>query len=187
MFLTNVCQILSSRKGGVDMAKKARGMQKPQTDMRKVMSIVLTVLFPPAGIILVWKSRWTNTAKYCLSTAAVIWMALIIALLPVMNMTREEGGGVEIVRRKPSVQVYGPEFPTAMVTGYIAPQNTSVIYNPTDDPSQQYVYCNTGTKRYHLENCDDRRADDVKTTLYGAYYNDCKPCTKCSAPVYAAQ
>lgn len=187
MFLTNVCQILSSRKGGVDMAKKARRMQKPQTDMRKVMSIVLTVLFPPAGIILVWKSRWTNTAKYCLSTAAVIWMALIIALLPVMNMTREEGGGVEIVRRKPSVQVYGPEFPTAMVTGYIAPQNTSVIYNPTDDPSQQYVYCNTGTKRYHLENCDDRRADDVKTTLYGAYYNDCKPCTKCSAPVYAAQ
>lgn len=164
------------------MRKRAGGRNwKRRENTRKVMSVIASVLFPPLGILLVWRCRWSNAAKYCLTGLAVACFALVVALLP--SADSRVNGGIELVGRKPEAEIYGPDLPTATVTGYVAPINESVFIND-DDGETIYVYATTDGQYYHLSECKFAYASAQKMTPYQAHFLGYLPCSLCGSPAY---
>lgn len=165
----------------MDMQKRP-GMRsrRKRSNARRIMSVIFSILLPPVGIFMVWRARWSNNARYCLTGLAVASMVLILALLP--SPDARVNGGVEMVGRR-KAEIYGPDLPTAMVTGYIAPVGESVFASDEDDGTV-YVMAVPGDDFYHLPDCKKAYATAQKMTLYETYYLEYAPCALCKPPVY---
>lgn len=122
--------------------------------------------------------------KCCMTGAAVAVLALAAALLP--SADGRVTGGVELVGAKPAAEVYGPELPTAMVTGYTASATGSVLA-PADDSDVEYVYAASTGSCYHTYECKFAYASSQKLTVYEAYFLGYKPCGRCKPPVYTPE
>lgn len=164
------------------MRKRAGGRRwKHRSNIHKALSVLFSVILPPLGIYYTWRSRWSNTAKYCLTGLAVGCMVLMVVLLP--SADGRVNGGIELVGRRPEAQIYGPDLPTATVTGYIAPLSQSVFVQE-DDGETIYVYATTEGTCYHLSGCQYAFASAQKMTPYQAHFMGYIPCTLCNAPAY---
>ncbi|MGN0803382.1 MAG: hypothetical protein ACI4MF_12375 [Candidatus Faecivicinus sp.] len=160
--------------------KPARNRRR-RVGFRRILSVMMSILIPPLGIFLVWRTRWSNSARYCLTGLAVICMVLIVALLP--SPDARVNGGIELVGREPSAEIYGPELPTATVTGYVAPVSQSV-FAQDEDQSVEYVYAMINGTYYHTSECRYAYESAQKLTVYEAYYLGYKRCTECVPPEY---
>lgn len=164
------------------MRKRAGGRNwKRRNDFRRAISVIACILLPPLGILLVWRARWSNAAKYCLTGLAVACFALMVAMLP--SADSRVNGGVELVGRERQAEIYGPDLPTATVTGYIAPVNQSV-FAADEDETITYVYATSTGTCYHLEGCKYAYASAQKMTTYEAYFLGYQVCPDCNPPAY---
>lgn len=157
-----------------------RGRRK-RSNARRIMSVIGCILLPPVGIFMVWRTRWSTNARYCLTGLAVACLVLMVALLP--SPDARVIGGVELVGRKKVAEIYGPDLPTAMVTGYIAPVGESVFVQE-DEEEMTYVMAVPGDKFYHQSGCRKAYATAQKMTLYETYFLEYSPCTICKPPIY---
>lgn len=166
----------------MDMQKRpgVRSRRK-RSKARRVMSVLACIFLPPVGIFMVWRTRWSNNARYCLTGLAVACMVLMVAMLPSPDV--RVNGGVELVGRKKVAEIYGPDLPTAMVTGYVAPVNESVFVQESEDDTV-YVMAVPVDKLYHLEGCRKAYATAQKMTLYETFYLEYAPCNICHPPIY---
>lgn len=152
--------------------------------LRNVPAALFVVLFPPLGIFLTWRSRWSGMVKCCMTGAAVAVMAVMVALLP--SADGRVAGGVELVGANPEAEIYGPELPTAMVTGYTVASSESVLA-PATENDVQYVYAASNGKCYHEYECKFAYASSQRLTVYEAYFLGYKPCGRCNPPVYTPE
>lgn len=167
--------VMGLRNHGRGRGVKRRGR------LRNLPAAVFVVLFPPLGIWLTWRSTWSGMVKCCMTGAAVAVLLVAVALLPSAGGTPD--GGIKLVGADPAVDVYGPELPTAMVTGYTAASTGSVLASVEDD-DVEYVYAASGAECYHTYECKFAYASSLKLTLYEAYYLGYKPCGRCNPPAY---
>lgn len=160
-----------------------KGKKRPVRTRRVFngFAAALTVLFPPLGVLLVWRGSWSNKAKYCMTALAVGVMALCVALLP--SADNSVPGGITMVGSERKSEVYGPELPKAMVRGYTASAEGSVLA-PKGDDSVVYVYASSDGKCYHEYECKFSYASSQKLTLYEAYHLGYTPCGRCNPPEY---
>lgn len=165
---------------GVRSVKKGRGAVR-RNWLRNLPAALFVVFFPPLGIFLTWRSTWSGVIKCCMTGAAVAVMAVAVALLP--SADGRVAGGVELVGVKPEAEIYGPELPTAMVTGYTVASNESVLA-PSVENDVKYVYAASSGKCYHEYECKFAYASSQKLTVYEAYFLGYKPCGRCNPPVY---
>lgn len=163
----------------MDVGNRRRSMKR-RNDLRRALSVAASVLLPPLGLYLVWNTRWSSKARCCLSGLAVISMVMIVALIPSVS---GPAGGIEYVKIKPEVEIYGPDLPTATVTGYIAPVEQSVFVQ-VDEEDITYVYAITEGTYYHLGDCKYAYASAQKMTPYQAHFMGYQPCPQCGAPEY---
>ena len=166
----------------MDMRKRAGGRNwKRRSDTRRMLSVLACILLPPLGIYMVWRSRWSARARYCLTGLAVACFALMVVLLP--SADGRADGGIELVGRERQAEIYGPDLPTATVTGYVAPVSQSV-FAADEDETVIYVYATTSGTCYHLADCKYTYESSQKMTPYEAYFLGYLPCTECGAPAY---
>jgi len=154
---------------------------KRRNDFRRALSVIASVLVPPLGIYLVWRAHWSSSVRYCLTGLAVLCFALMVVLLP--SADSRVNGGVELIGRKPEAVIYGPDLPTATVTGYVAPVSQSVFVQENDEEIT-YVYATSEGTCYHLAGCDYAFASAQKMTTYEAYFLGYQICQKCNPPAY---
>lgn len=166
---------MDMRKSVAPRRNKRRGI------WGKALSVIFSVIFPPVGIYLVWRARWSVTARYCLTGMAVVCMVLMVAFLP--SADSRVNGGIEMVGRERIAEIYGPDLPTAMVTGYVAPPAES-IFVKDDVEGTVYVFATADGHFYHLEQCQYAYASAQKLTPYQAFYMGYLPCELCGAPAY---
>lgn len=149
--------------------------------LKNLLTALSVVLLPPLGIVLTWRSRWSGMVKYCMTGLAVGVMVLAVALLP--SADNRVSGGVEMVGRNADVKIYGPELPTAMVTGYTVYGAESVLA-PAETSTATLYYAAADGKCYHEYECKFAYASSQKLTLYEAYCLGYKPCGLCQPPEY---
>ena len=147
-----------------------------------VLTGLLLVIFPPIGIVLLWKRRWSNGLKYALSLASVGVLALAVVLIP--SGENRVNGGVTLVGAEKQADVYGPALPTAMVGSYSVSTSESVLASSTDEEEVEYVYAAKGQSNYHRYTCKFAYASSQKLTPYEAYYLGYTPCKRCNPPEY---
>ena len=164
------------------MANKKR---RRGASARDIGILVLCVVLPVVGLPLLWLvSRWKAVVKAPMTLVATASLALMVTLIP-MNDNRPVGG-VTFVGAKPRVEIYGPEMPETMVTGYTAPLEASereVLASTTETP-ETYVYATESEGIYHTANCVRRYATSIQMTPYEAYYYGYQPCPKCNPATY---
>lgn len=158
-----------------------RRNRKHRIASRNVVA-ALSMLFPPLGIFLVWRTDWSDTVKYCLTGAAVLVLAIGVALMP--SPSNRTNGGIELIGREQAVEVYGPALPTAMVTGYTVQSTSSLFAEDTEDEIE-YVYAMKEGQCYHTYKCKYAYASSQKLTVYEAYHLGYKACGLCNPPVYS--
>lgn len=155
--------------------------RKRRADGLRVLSVMASILIPPLGVWLVWRARWSNLARCCLNGLAVACLVLMVALLPSPDARVQ--GGVELVGREPSAEIYGPELPAATVTGYVAPVSRSVLASDEDDDAL-YVFATLSGSCYHTSECRYAYASAQKLTVYEAYFLGYQRCLECNPPEY---
>ena len=163
------------------MRNRAKARRRQTRVERRNLAAALAMLFPPLGIILVWRTNWSNAVKYCLTGAAVVVLAVGVALMPSPN--NRVSGGVELIGREQDVEVYGPSLPTAMVTGYTV-QSTASIFAEEPEDDTHYVYATKNGRCYHEYECKFAYASSQKLTVYEAHYLGYTPCGRCNPPPY---
>lgn len=151
---------------------------------RNLPAAIFVVLFPPLGIFLTWRSSWSGLVKCCMTGAAVAVLLLGVSMLP--SADNRVNGGIELVGSDRAVDVYGPELPTAMVTGYTVTSTGSVLA-PIEESEVEYVYAASGAECYHTYECKFAYASSLKLTLYEAHFLGYKPCGRCNPPAYSPE
>ena len=151
---------------------------------RNLPAAVFVVLFPPLGIFLTWRSSWSGLVKCCMTGVAVAVLLLGVSLLP--SADNRVNGGIELVGSDRAVDVYGPELPTAMVTGYTV-NSTGSVLAPIEESEVEYVYAASGAECYHTYECKFAYASSLKLTVYEAHFLGYKPCGRCNPPVYSPE
>lgn len=166
------------------MRKQNNAHQKPKREkMRRMLSVIASVLLPPVGIFLTWRDRRPMGEKYALTALALCCMMLMVALLP--SADYRVNGGIELVGREREAKIYGPDAPTSTVVSYVAQPDQPVLANDDEDEDVTYVYATMSGKYYHLEECTKYTYDGAqKLTVYEAHYHGYQPCTACNAPAY---
>lgn len=155
---------------------------RKRRDLRNLLAVVFLILLPPVGVVLLWRTQWSGTVKYCLTGVAVAVLAIAVALLP--SADNKVVGGVELVGVDREVSVYGPGLPTAMVTGYTVSLATDSIFSEDEETQTHYVYAAKNGSCYHEYECKFAYASSQKLTVYEAYYLGYKPCGACNPPEY---
>lgn len=168
------------------MAKRQapRRRRAERRENRRLL-IWLLVCFP-FGLVLMWRRscRWPLAAK-CAVTAALALLVTAI-VLPQTTPTRKVTGGVQLVGREPSVEIYGPELPEDLD----GRNYESILYSaatsvPVATPvPETYVYVAGNGKYYHTAQCRYYQYASRKLSLYEAYFTDYKPCPECNPGVW---
>ena len=170
--------------------KDVRGLQNRKTgrknrnkrDLRNLLAVLFLILLPPVGVVMLWRTRWSGTVKYCLTGAVVAVLAIAVALLP--SAENKVVGGIEMVGTDRDVEVYGPGLPTAMVTGYTISLATDSIFAEEVETDTHYVYAAKTGSCYHEYECKFAYASSQKLTVYEAHYLGYEPCGRCNPPEY---
>lgn len=170
-------RVKGRKPAGKHPAKRARRRVPAQS----VLAAVFTVLFPPAGVLLTWRSRWQPLTKYAMTAVAVAVMIVAVLVLPPTDARTP--GGIELVGVDPEAEIYGPALPTAMVTGYTASSTSSVFAQDMEDEIV-YVYAADDGECYHLYDCKFAYASSRRLTVYEAHYLGYTPCGLCNPPAY---
>lgn len=171
---------LPNREKGRKTAKRA-AFRRRRIPARNLVAAALTVLCPPVGVLLLWRnSTWSRPVQFALTGFAV---ALLAGILFFPAPDSRLPGGIELVGPDPEAQIYGPELPTAMVTGYTAASTASVFADSTEDDTV-YVYASDGGECYHLYSCRYAYASSQRLTVYEAHYLGYAPCELCNPPLY---
>ena len=96
-----------------------------------------------------------------------------------------EPGGVQIVGTGTEVEVYGPPLPSDMAKS-ISAQPSSIVVRMEESteptPAPIYVYCNTGGKNYHSQDCKYVYEHTPRVTLLEAVKASYTKCPYCNAP-----
>lgn len=177
-------QILSyfiETKDVIRLRSRKRARISPK--VRNLLTILSLIVFPPLGIVLVWRRPWSNAVKYSLTVIPVMVLMLAALLLP--SGGQNTNGGVELVGVEREVEVYGPALPTAMVTGYTSSLTTDPVFAQTEETETEYVYAAKGAECYHTYECKFAYASSQKLTVYEAHFLGYKPCNRCKPPVYS--
>ena len=177
-YLVDTKDVMGLRNRG-----KGRGAKRRRNDWN-LLAAVFVVLFPPLGIWLTWRGTWSGMVKYCMTGVAVAVLLVAVLLLP--SAGGPPDGGIKLVGTDPAVDVYGPELPTAMVTGYTAVSTGSVLA-PVDEDNVEYVYAASGAECYHTYECKFAYASSLKLTVYEVHFLGYKPCGRCNPPVYTPE
>ena len=142
----------------------------------------------PLGLAMMWRRscRWPIALK-CAVTACLIAAVAAVAL-PQTTPQWQASGGVELVQRAPSVEIYGPELPESIEES--SPGYESILYNsatsvpvPTPEPEVTVYVANNG-KYYHTATCRFYQTASRSMTLYEVYFTDYKPCPECNPGVW---
>ena len=152
-------------------------------NVRKVVSIVVSVMLPLAGFWMIKDGQWTKRQKNCLHALSVICFVMLVAV--VFWPTQSKEGGITYVERKPNVEVYGPELPGASVATYIAPASRP-LFAPERDEGVTYVYAAISGPYYHLNGCGQAGRETNMLTPYAAHYMGYQVCPYCNPPAYVA-
>ncbi|MFD6244676.1 excalibur calcium-binding domain-containing protein [Streptomyces roseolus] len=97
--------------------------------------ITLLVVFPPAGIALVWLSRWTNRAKIVSTIASALWFVVALSMDPPPEQDTDDP--------KPAVTVTVTVTVTPTPTPSVEPTPTSTAPaepttpTPTPEPTTE--------------------------------------------------
>ena len=93
--------------------------------------------------------------------------------------------GVQIVGTGTEVEVYGPPLPSDMAKS-ISAQPSSIVVRMEESteptPAPIYVYCNTGGKNYHSQDCKYVYEHTPRVTLLEAVKASYTKCPYCNAP-----
>lgn len=161
----------------VNRARVRRG----NLSLGDLVTLLLLVALPPVGVVLVWRRGWRTQTKAALTAVAAAVLTVAVLLLP--SADSRVSGGVELVGRERTVEVYGPALPTAMVTGYTS-SSTDSVFADTQEEEIEYVYAAKEAKCYHRSTCKFAYASSQKLTPYEAYYLGYTPCGRCNPPTY---
>lgn len=146
---------------------------------------LLSLLVPGYGIVRAWRARgFRSNARVAMTVVSVVLTLVYVCLIP--GAARPGAGGIEYVTRRPQAEIYGPELPEDMVSGYRAPLSGNVLSDATEQPVT-YVYTNDGDEFYHTSRCKRMYASSSRLTAYEAYYLGLKPCTICNPEVYTPE
>ena len=164
--------------------RKMRNSHPGVSQRRRSNTNIKTALwmwFFPVGITLMWRRSctWPKAVKAGLTC---VMMALVIAVIALPAPARTSGG-IELVGGHPEVEVYGPELPKNIVSGYTNDTTQSIIV-PVEENNIHYVYAADGAECYHEYECKFAYASSQRLTVYEAYYLGFKPCGRCNPPVY---
>ena len=93
--------------------------------------------------------------------------------------------GVQIVGTGTEMEVYGPPLPSDMAKS-ISAQPSSIVVRMEESteptPAPIYVYCNTGGKNYHSQDCKYVYEHTPRVTLLEAVKASYTKCPYCNAP-----
>lgn len=161
--------------------KKARKRSGRNARRGNLLAVLFLFLLPPLGVILLWRSSWSDTVKYCVTGAVVLTVSVGVALLP--SAENRTVGGIELIGREQEVEVYGPSLPTAMVAGYTV-SATGSVFADVEEKDEHIVYAAKDGECYHEYDCKFAYASSQHLTLYEAYCLGYKPCGRCNPPEY---
>ena len=122
---------------------------------------------------------WGKVAAVCLVVVASV------AVSTYFQAPQWEPGGVQIVGTGTEVEVYGPPLPSDMAKS-ISAQPSSIVVRMEESteptPAPIYVYCNTGGKNYHSQDCKYVYEHTPRVTLLEAVKASYTKCPYCNAP-----
>ena len=107
---------------------KQQTRRKRRADRREDRRVLLWLLGCfPFGLVLMWRRgcRWPLAAKCAVS--AVLALLVLAIILPQTAPKQKASGGIQLVGREPSVEIFGPELP-ASVEESLANYD-SILYN----------------------------------------------------------
>lgn len=173
---------MQSRKNTRNMQNNRKSAAGPKKKSINLKAFMWLVLFFPAGITLMWRRActWPKGIKFAVTGIMVAAMITIFAL---PSPSSDISGGITLVGARPEVEVYGPELPTTIVTGYTRQNTDSIIVNTVADDIH-YVYAADGASCYHEYECKFAYASSQRLTVYEAYYLGFEPCGRCNPPKY---
>lgn len=165
------------------LRNRVRGRrQRRENLLCSLLAALFVVLFPPLGIFFVWRTSWSGIVKTCMTGVAVAVLVVAVSMLP--SADNRVNGGIEMVGRNAEIEVYGPELPTAMVTGYTIPVSNDTVLSPVEESDVTYVYAASGARCYHDYKCKFAYASSQKLTVYEAHFLGYTPCGRCNPPAY---
>lgn len=173
---------LQNRKKPHNMQSTHSSAANPKKKNINLKAFIWLVLFFPAGITLMWRNActWPKGVKFAVSgIVAAAMITIFILPAPTSNLS----GGITLVGARPEVEVYGPELPSAIVTGYTR-QNTDSIIVTDAQNDVHYVYAADGASCYHEYECKFAYASSQRLTVYEAYFLGFEPCGLCKPPEY---
>ena len=168
---------------------KQQARKKRRADRREDRRVLLWLLGCfPFGLVLMWRRgcRWPLAAKCAVS--AVLVLLVLAIILPQTAPKQKASGGIQLVGREPSVEIFGPELP-ASVEESLANYD-SILYNsatsvPVVTPEPEtYVYVAERGKYYHTAKCKYYQTASRKLTLYEAFFTNYQPCPQCNPGVW---
>ena len=154
-------------------AKKPKSAPRQKAKTNNLKTFLWLVLFFPAGITLMWRRAcsWPRGVKYAVTG---LMMSLVVAIM-VVPTPETPAGGITLVGARPEVEVYGPELPSTIVSGYTKQTTGSVLTEVVEDDIH-YVYAADGAECYHEYKCKFAYASSQRLTVYEAYFLGFKPC-----------
>ena len=171
-----------------NMQTKRRSLRRSGHKMTKKTILWLVCCFP-IGLMMMWRRRcrWPVAAKCAVSACVALVLAAVI--LPQTAPTRSEKSGVEYVLAEPSVDVHGPELPSALQEHPVDYESVLHVGNVTPAPTvaaetETYVYATVNSKIYHTTSCRRYCYSAHKYTLYEAHFSGYQPCELCNPGVY---
>ena len=173
---------LRNRRTPRNMHSRSKGAAKQRRKGGALKVILSLILFFPLGITLMWRRKcgWPSAVKFAVTG---VMMAAVITIFALPAPASRHTGGVRLVGANPEVEVYGPELPVAIVSGYTQPSIDSIIVNTTNE-EVHYVYAADGAECYHEYECKFAYASSQRLTVYEAHYLGFRPCGLCNPPAY---
>ena len=122
---------------------------------------------------------------------AVLGVCVLVATVAMVALSVRfpapewEPGGVQIVGAGTQAEVYGPPLPSDMVEGTsVQPSSIVVRIEESTEPTPEpvYVYCNTGGRNYHSQECKYVYEHTPRVTLREAVEASYTKCPYCNAP-----
>lgn len=160
---------------------KGRKARKPKVNLYNRKTLIWLCLFFPVGVTQMWKHActWKRSTKVAVTGAMVCLLALVF-WAPTAP-TRQ--GGITLVGARPEAEIYGPELPEKIVSGYVR-QATESVLTEVPESNIHYVYAAEGAKCYHEYECKFAYASSQRLTVYEAYFLGFESCGRCNPPSY---
>lgn len=163
--------------------KRKKAVQKRESSAFNKKALMWLVLFFPLGVTYMWRHActWRRGVKFAVTGA----MVCVLAALFMLPAAPTHQGGITLVGARPEAEIYGPELPAKIVSGYVKPATGSVLVEVEGETDIHYVYAADGAECYHEYKCKFAFASSQRLTVYEAYFLGFKPCGLCNPPSYS--